>query len=75
MNINLLSHKEKFRALRSVKKVKPGDFWDMKNHITIDFHEKDAAVNSASYGKTLWRNSPYLLNDLSILRNMFVYIL
>ena len=38
-------------------------FRDIKEAITIDFFEKGAAVNSASYCQLLKQNSPYLLND------------
>ena len=55
---------KKFWAEQSVKKVMLTVFWDMKGPITIDFLEKDATVNSASYSqlKLLRQNSPYLLN-------------
>ena len=38
-------------------------FLDMRESITIDFLEKSATVNSASY----YQNSPYLLNEPCIL--------
>ena len=41
----------------------------MKGPITIDFFEKGASVNSASYCQLLRQNSPYLLNDLHIYKH------
>ena len=45
-------------------------FWDMKRPITIDFLEKGATVNSASYCQ-LKQYSPYLLNDSCIMDYSF----
>ena len=38
-------------------------FWDMKGIITINFLEKGAIVNTASYRQFLGQNSPYLFNN------------
>ena len=51
--------KKKFWMQWSVKKVMLIVFWD----ITVDFLEKGATVNSASYCQLLKQISPYLLND------------
>ena len=52
-----------FWAQESVKKVMQTIFWDMKRTITIDFFEKGATINSASYFQLFRNISPYLLND------------
>ena len=52
---------------RSVKKVTLTVFRDMKRSISIDFLEKSATINSASYSQLLWQNSHYSLNILRIL--------
>ena len=38
-------------------------FWNMKGPINVDFLEKGSTVNTASYCKFFWQNSPDLLND------------
>ena len=43
--------KNKFCTQQSVKKVMLTVFWYMKGPITIDFLEKCATVNNATYGK------------------------
>ena len=53
--------KKKFREQYSVKKVMLTVFWDMKGLITIDFLEKVATVNNASYCKLLSQNAPFQL--------------
>ena len=52
----------KFWAQRSEKKIMLTMFWDMKECITIDLHEKRATVNRYSCCQFLRKNSPYLLN-------------
>ena len=54
--------KKTFWVLQSVKVILTV-FWDMKGPMTIDFIEKGATVNNASYCQLLWKNSPYLLNN------------
>ena len=54
--------KKKFRAQQSVKKVMLTVFWDMKGPITIDFLEKGATVNNASYCQLLKQRLPYLFS-------------
>ena len=41
--------KKKFQAQQSIKKIILTVFLDMKEPITIEFFEKGAVVNSASY--------------------------
>ena len=55
--------KKKFQVQWSVKKVRLIVFWDTIRPNTINFLEKSATVNSASYCQPLKQNSPYLLND------------
>ena len=51
--------KEKLQAPWSAKKVILTVFWGMKGPITIDFLEKGAVVNSASYCQLIRQNLPY----------------
>ena len=55
-----------FRAQLSVTKIMLTILWDRKRSIIVDFLEKVATVNSASYCKHLRQNLAYLLNDLLI---------
>ena len=65
-----ISRKEKFQALQSVKKVMlTSGAW--KNP-SLDFLEKGANVNSASYCHLLHQNSPYLFNDPHIYRKWII---
>ena len=50
-------------------------FLDMKGLITIDFFEKDATLNSASYCQLLWQNSPFLLNDPHIIWSIVLFLM
>ena len=59
--------KKKYRARKSVKNLMLTVFCDIKGPIRIDFLEKGAAVNSASYCQLLWQNSSYLFNDSHLL--------
>ena len=54
--------KKIFCVQPSVKKVMLTIFGNMKRSIIIDFLEKHAIVNSASYCKILVQNSHYLLS-------------
>ena len=58
--------KKKFWVQQSVKEVMLTVFLDRKGPITIDFPEKGATVNSASYCQIFQQYSPYLLNDPQI---------
>ena len=53
----------KVKVLGAVVSEKSHAVWNMKGPITIDFLEKGATVNFASYCQLLRHNSPYLLND------------
>ena len=65
--------KEKFCAQQSVKKVMLIVFWDMKGLITIDFLEKSATQNNASYCQLLRKNPTYLLNKSRIFNHNYNY--
>ena len=66
MEVHWLSSKEKVLGIaiqQSVKKVMLTVFLDMKGPIPIDFLEKGATVNNASYGKfTLFTEWPLYID-------------
>ena len=69
------SVKKRFQVERSVKTIIRTVFWDMKGTPTIDFLEKGASLNNASYCNLLWQNSPYLLNNRLIYIYDFIFLL
>ena len=66
MEIHWLSSKEKVSGAVVSKEGNADNFLEYEKTHTIEFHEKDATINNASYCELLWQNSPFLLNDLRI---------
>ena len=67
--------KKKFQTQQSIKNIMLTVFRDIKGHIIIDFVEKGATVNSASYCLLQRQNSLNLLNDsLSLSLSLYVFL-
>ena len=65
-----LSNKEKAQDAVVNKESNADRLLGHKRPITVDFLEKGATVNSASYCQLLGENSPYLLNGSYIYRKV-----